>query len=203
MSEEHGDQVHDSSPGASRNPKRGGRSIEAPVLSFSLPTEVEQLRQQPSYANSEPSGIVLVRQPDLRIVLMALRAGARLQEHKASGPISIQVIEGQLRVSLSADSFALGAGQLLALDSDCQHSVEATENCAFLLTIGRTTYWHDYDPYEQGKMPFIRRTRSSTSRPTEAPLPVYDNYVAQSEPSVRPSGKGVSDTPPTEAEPTV
>jgi hypothetical protein len=123
---------------------------------------------------------------------MALRAGARLQEHKASGPISIQVIEGQLRVSLSAESFALNAGQLLALESDRHHDVEAIEDCAFLLTIGRTTYWHDYDPYEEGRMPFVRRTKSSPLDPPSG-SPVNDKYVVQPEPTVSEGDQEVAD----------
>jgi quercetin dioxygenase-like cupin family protein len=150
MNGDQGDQDHDSAPGASRSPKHGGRAIEAPVLRFTLQTEVEQLRQQSSYRNGNPSGRTLVKEPDLRIVLMALRAGARLQEHHASGPISIQVIEGPLRVSLPAESVELTVGQLLALESGIRHDVEAIEDSAFLLTIGRTTYEHASDWHERG-----------------------------------------------------
>jgi quercetin dioxygenase-like cupin family protein len=144
------DQDHDSTRGASRSPKHGGRALEAPVLSFSLRTEVEQLRQQQSYQNGEPSGRTLVKEPDLRVVLLALRAGARLKEHHASGPISIQVIEGPIRVSLPAESVDLTAGQLLALESGVRHDVEAIGDSAFLLTIGRTTYEHVSELHEPG-----------------------------------------------------
>jgi quercetin dioxygenase-like cupin family protein len=140
MHGDQGDRDHDSSLGVSRSPKHGGRALEAPVLSFSLRSEVEQLRQQPSYLKGDPSGRTLVKEPDLRIVLMALKAGARLQEHHASGPISVQAIEGRLRVRLAAESFELTAGQLLALESGIRHDVEAIEDSAFLLTIGRTKY---------------------------------------------------------------
>jgi quercetin dioxygenase-like cupin family protein len=150
MSREHEDEDHDSTLGMSRSPKHGGRAIEAPALRFSFETEVEQLRLQPSYQNGDPSGRTLVKEPDLRIVLMALRAGARLQEHHASGPISIQVIEGPLRVSLPSERVELTAGQLLALEPGIRHDVEAIEDSAFLLTIGRTTYEHVSDWHERG-----------------------------------------------------
>ena len=150
MHGDQGDQDHDSTRGASRSPKHGGRALAAPVLSFSLRTEVEQLRQQQSYQNGEPSGRTLVKEPDLRVVLLALRAGARLKEHHAPGPISIQVIEGPIRVSLPAESVDLTAGQLLALESGVRHDVEAIEDSAFLLTIGRTTYEHVSELHEPG-----------------------------------------------------
>ncbi len=149
----HGDQadeVHGSGPGASRSPKHGGRAIEAPVLTFSLESEVEQLRQQTRYMNGDPSGRTLVKEPDLRIVLLALRVGARLQEHQTSGPLSIQVIEGPIRVRLPGGSVDLSAGQLLALEPGIRHDVEAIEDAAFLLTIGRTTYDHVSELHEPG-----------------------------------------------------
>ncbi len=126
--------------GATRSPKHGGPDTEAPVLSFDLYTELEQLRQQRNYHEGGPAGRTLVKEPDLRIVLMALKAEARLREHHASGPISVQVIEGKIRVRLPGTSIELTVGELLAVESGIRHDVEAIEDSAFLLTIGRTTY---------------------------------------------------------------
>jgi quercetin dioxygenase-like cupin family protein len=126
--------------GATRSPKHGGPDMEAPVLHFDLQTELEQLKLQRNYLERGPAGRTLVKEPDMRIVLMALRAEARLQEHHASGPISIQVIEGTVRVRVYNKSIELTVGQLLALDSGIRHDVEAIGDSAFLLTIGRTTY---------------------------------------------------------------
>lgn len=126
--------------GATRSPKHGGPDIEAPVLQFDLQTEVEQLKLQRNYLERGPAGRTLVKEPALRIVLMALRGEARLQEHHASGPISIQVIEGALRVRLPTNSVELTVGQLLAVESGIRHDVVAIGDSAFLLTIGRTTY---------------------------------------------------------------
>jgi quercetin dioxygenase-like cupin family protein len=119
---------------------REARALAAPVLTFDLRAELEDLRAQPSYQNAAPAGRTLVKEPDLRIVLMALRAGGRLEEHRASGPISVQALVGRLRLHLPDGSAEIGTGELLALEPDIRHDVEAIEDCAFLLTIGRTTY---------------------------------------------------------------
>ncbi len=134
--------------GASRSPKHGGPAMAAPILRFDLQAELEQLRQQPAYQNGGPSGMTLVKEPDLRIMLMALKAGARLPEHHASGPISIQAIEGRLRVRVAGQTSELIAGQLLAAEESIPHDVEAIEDSAFLLTIGRTTYAEVSDQHE-------------------------------------------------------
>lgn len=134
--------------GRSRRSEHSGKVLSAPVLRFDLPAQLEQLRGQESYVAGQPTGQTLVKEPDLRIVLMALRAGGRLEEHHASGPISIQAIEGGLRLHLPDGSVELTAGELLALESGVPHDVEAIEDTAFLLTIGRTTYHQVSDQHE-------------------------------------------------------
>jgi quercetin dioxygenase-like cupin family protein len=143
-----GDSIDDQLSGTTRSPKHGGPDIEAPVLRFDIRTELEQLKQQRNYQDGVPAGRTLVKEPDLRIVLMALYGKAHLREHHASGPISIQVIEGALRVRLLNDSIELTAGQVLAVESGIRHDVEAIGAGAFLLTIGRTTYDHVSEHHE-------------------------------------------------------
>jgi quercetin dioxygenase-like cupin family protein len=113
-----------------------------------LRQELEELRRQPVYGTSVPSGTTLVKEPDLRIVLMALRAGGRMEKHHASGPISVQVLEGQVRMRLPDRDVEIPAGRLLALEPKIPHDVEAMEDSAFLLTIGRTYYQHVSDHHE-------------------------------------------------------
>jgi quercetin dioxygenase-like cupin family protein len=130
------------------SPQRHGRVLAAPVLRFDLQEELDQLRHQEGYPTGAPTGRTLVKEPDLRVVLMALKTGGRLEKHDASGPISIQAIEGHLRLLLPDQTVELDAGQLLALEPGIPHDVEATEDSAFLLTIGRTTYQHVSDRHE-------------------------------------------------------
>jgi quercetin dioxygenase-like cupin family protein len=122
--------------------------LAAPVLRFDLSTELERLRRQRSYENGAPSGGTLVKEPDLRIVLIALSAGGRMEKHRASGPISIHAIEGHLRLQLPDGRVELTAGQLLALEPSISHDVEAIEDSAFLLTIGQTAYKSVSDHHE-------------------------------------------------------
>ena len=124
------------------------RMLSAPVLRFDLHQELDQLRQSQSYESGKPAGTTLVKGPDLRIVLMTLRAGARLEKHRASGPISVQGLEGTLRLRLADTAVELTAGEMVALEAHISHDVEAMEDAAFLLTIGRTTYEQVSDRHE-------------------------------------------------------
>jgi len=112
------------------------------VFRFDLRVELARLRSGAGYSRGDPTGSTLVKEPDLRIVLMALKAGSRMHEHDASGPISVQPVEGRIRLVAGSEVVELSAGEMVALKPGISHQVEALENAAFLLTVGRTKY-HD------------------------------------------------------------
>ena len=123
-------------------------TLAAPLLRFDLRSEAEQLRHQPSYEKGDPTGKTLVKEPDLRIVLFALKAGARLEPHQASGPISIQALEGTIRLGAGNETVELAPGNLLMLEPRVPHDVDALDDAVFLLTLGRTTYQDVSDRHE-------------------------------------------------------
>lgn len=115
-------------------------TLAAPSLHFHLDVERQKLLAHPAYSKSGQASAILVKEPDLRIVLIRLRSSGRMEQHKASGPISVQPLEGRLRLVLPDESVQLAVGELLVLEPDIPHDVEAMEDSTFLLTIGRTTY---------------------------------------------------------------
>src|SRR5665213_3256267 len=74
----------------------------------------------------------------MRIVLIALHAGAEMKTHTADGIISIQVIDGRMKFNADNRSVELNKGQILALHKGIQHSVLAVEETLFLLTLTTT-----------------------------------------------------------------
>lgn len=88
----------------------------------------------------------IVRAHDLRVVLIAIRAGAHIAEHVAQATVAIQVLSGRVRVKLPRlarqheDRFEeLSPGRLLAIEGGLAHSIEALEETALLVTFG----WRD------------------------------------------------------------
>jgi len=106
------------------------------VLQFDLATELDQLHQDDSWL--QPTGRsskTLVKYPDLRIVLIAMKANTRMLEHTAAGRISVHSLQGHIRLHLPERIVDLPAGNLLTLDQCVPHDVDATEDSAFLLTL--------------------------------------------------------------------
>jgi quercetin dioxygenase-like cupin family protein len=85
-----------------------------------------------------PSSKTLVKHPDLRIVLLAMRKKMCMHEHKTAARISMQTLAGHIRLRLPDRMVELPTGQMLVLDQCVPHDVEAEEDSAFLLTLS----WH-------------------------------------------------------------
>jgi quercetin dioxygenase-like cupin family protein len=124
------DVLHDS--GQHRRPH--APPMAAPFLEFDLTRELAQLHAEPDW-NGGQNAKTLVKYDDLRVVLTALKARARLPEHQTKGRISIQTVAGHIVVRAEGRTFDLPTGSLLALDQGLRHDVEALEESAFLLTI--------------------------------------------------------------------
>jgi len=106
----------------------------APYLEFDLAREREQLHREPGWASGQ-NAKTLVKYDDFRVILIALKASARLPEHQTEGRISIQTVAGHIQVRAQGRTFDLRSGSLLTLDRGPAHDVEALDESAFLLTI--------------------------------------------------------------------
>ena len=115
--------------------QRPAQRLAAPLLTFDLDAETEQLRREEAWQREDHNAITLVKESDFRVVLVAIKAGGKLREHHAPGRIAIQAISGYLRLHLPDETVELPAGHLLTLDRHMTHEVEAVEESTFLLTI--------------------------------------------------------------------
>jgi len=111
-------------------------TLSESVLQFNLAGEVDQLHRDEAWLHpTGRSSKTLVKYPDLRIVLIAMKANTRMQEHTAAGRISVHTLNGHIRIHLPERVVDLPAGNLLALDQCVSHDVEASEDSVFLLTL--------------------------------------------------------------------
>ncbi len=104
------------------------------VLNFDLTEEVRRLNSEQPW-QAEHTANTIVKYPDFRIVLVALKAGSRLHEHRTAGRLSIQALSGEFSVRAQGESIEMTPGMLLTLERDVAHDAEAKTNSVFLLTI--------------------------------------------------------------------
>jgi quercetin dioxygenase-like cupin family protein len=111
-------------------------TLSGSVLQFNLASELDQLHRDESWLHpTGRSSRTLVKYPDLRILLIAMKANTRMHEHTAASRISVHTLNGHIRLHLPERVVDLPAGNLLVLDQCISHDVEAYEDSAFLLTL--------------------------------------------------------------------
>lgn len=115
--------------------QRPARRLAAPVLTFDLAEEIASLKQEASWVRGDRNARTLVEDSGFRLVLTVLKAGARMHEHRTAGWVSLQGLDGHLRLQAGEHTAELTAGRVVVLEPDLLHSVEAVEEGAFLLSI--------------------------------------------------------------------
>lgn len=115
--------------------ERAPQRLAAPVLAFDLAREIARLHDEAAWRHGDRNARALVKEGEFRIALIALRAGGRMDEHRAAGRISILTLMGHLRLHAPGHTVDLPLGRLASLDRNVPHDIEALAESAFLLTI--------------------------------------------------------------------
>lgn len=117
--------------------KRSGEALRpstGATLLVSLDNEIAQVKGRREWSSEDRHGVSLVKDGPLNLLLMVLKRGAKLGEHRTRGPITVHVLSGDVRFSIRGEPVKLSAGSVVALDRDIPHSLEALDESALLLT---------------------------------------------------------------------
>ncbi|HET7584919.1 MAG TPA: cupin domain-containing protein [Gemmatimonadaceae bacterium] len=108
--------------------------ISGRALQLSLAEEQARVREELA-ADRTRSARTLIKNGPLRVTLIGLHGGGEMHEHRADGPITVQVLEGDIAFEAEGRRWPLAAGDLLALDAGVTHSVRSKSGGFFLLTV--------------------------------------------------------------------
>src|SRR6476619_1690394 len=116
----------------------GDRVIDAEMVTIDLPAFMEQIKQEAPWKERDRNAITVFKTNGMRLVLIALHAGAEMKTHTADGIISVHVMDGSMNFNADNRSVEVNKGQMLALHKGIPHSVLAIEETVFLLTLTTT-----------------------------------------------------------------
>ena len=116
--------------------ERTPRSLTGAALSFDLATEAELLRREQAWHDHGHNARTLAKYTDFRVVLVVLKADARMRQAQSDQCMTVQPLSGSVRVYLPDSLHDVASGQLLTLGSCVPHEIVAVEESAFLLCLG-------------------------------------------------------------------
>jgi quercetin dioxygenase-like cupin family protein len=112
------------------------RPLRGPLQSFDLAREAARLREERAWREGKRNAITLRKGEGMNVVLLVMRAGDRLDEHAAPGPVSLGVREGRVRFAAEGqEEVEAGPETLLTCDAGVRHAVEALEDAVCVLTV--------------------------------------------------------------------
>jgi len=112
--------------------------VSGPELIFSLSEEMARLKSELRSAPARTAK-TLIKEGPITVTLIGVNPGGSLHAHKADGPITVQVMEGEIELTVGESARALPAGSLLALDGGITHAVHSAHGGVFLLTVVNQT----------------------------------------------------------------
>jgi quercetin dioxygenase-like cupin family protein len=77
----------------------------------------------------------LVKEGSLRLTLMALAPSNVVPIHKAEGPISVQVLQGDVVFTAAGADYPLEIGDFIVVAAGVDHSLRSEQGCRLLLTV--------------------------------------------------------------------
>lgn len=109
--------------------------LRDPAGHFDLSAMERGLRRELALALEGHSAVTLAKYPDLRVVLIALRKGARRVEARTEARVSLQALRGNLEIHLPDGILDLSAGHLVTLDREVEFGLQALTKSSVLLTL--------------------------------------------------------------------
>lgn len=120
----------------SSNPRADARRIlDATLMQFDLNREVENIKHEKNWIEGSQSAKTLVKTENMCLLLVAMHMGDEMKMHQSNGPITLQVVEGNIQFLTWQNCISIKTGQLITLQQKMQHNLVAKMPSIFLLTL--------------------------------------------------------------------
>ena len=113
--------------------KQALRPAVGGMITVKIADEIAHLKGTAEWKSGDRHAVSLVKDAALNVLLMVLKKGAHLHEHRTKGPITVQVVSGSIRFSAGADQRVISGSEMVGLDRGIAHSLEALEESALIL----------------------------------------------------------------------
>ena len=102
-----------------------------------LPRLIRNMKLSHTWAKGDLNAMVLVKDPERNVVLVALHEGTEIVSYQSNDSITFQIIEGKMEFNTGKTSAAIGMGQVLTLNDKVKYRLTTSEETVLLLSIAK------------------------------------------------------------------
>ena len=110
-------------------------TLSADALLLDLNEQSDVVLEEARTAGASHAAHTLVKDGPMRVMIVGFEDGGALKDHKAAGPVAIQVLQGEVEVSIGGSAQPLVRGDCLVLGANIEHALVAHEPSVILVTI--------------------------------------------------------------------
>ena len=111
------------------------KAAPTPCTTFDLEAEAKALYDSALYRERGQNSKTLLKLPDLRLVLIALKSGHQIQRHQTDLRLNLTVFAGHVQLTVDGETIDLPEGRVMVLDPTIPHDVTAQEDSVVLLSL--------------------------------------------------------------------
>ena len=110
-------------------------SSDHKLSDFDLPSLIATMKGSYSWANGELNALILLKDPDKKIILTAMHEGTEIESFQSNDSVTLKILEGKLRFHVLKNSITIRKDQLMTLKQHIGYRLTTSEETIFLLTI--------------------------------------------------------------------
>ena len=110
------------------------RCLTPSSLTYDMQRLIGIMKREPKWEKGELNTMILLKSPLKKILLTILHEGTDVLSYQSGKSLTIQIIEGQLKLQINNESVILNSNEVFTLTENVNYSFEATDDTAFLLT---------------------------------------------------------------------
>lgn len=106
-----------------------------PHTTLDLEAEAQALRSSALWQERGQISRTLLKLPDIRLVMIALKSGHRIQRHQTDMRLNLTTLAGHVQLAIGDETIDLPEKRALVLDPAIPHDVVALEDSVLLLSL--------------------------------------------------------------------
>lgn len=119
---------------ATLNRPEGDRVLDAAYVFIDINEYTQQIRDENAWHKNDRNGITVYKTDQLTMVIVGLHPKAILKNNVVDGIVTLQVMQGSIRVTTPDGDVEVKQNQLITFQRCIDHSIESLEESVLLLT---------------------------------------------------------------------